>query len=276
MEPSKVATAIKEIEVYGYTVLPNLLSQKTVTSLLSLLEEVSDEEKSRHRQLHDSRKKDKYVYNLQNKNIAFVNLLSNQTVTSIVGNFLNDPYYQVMDKHHNNYILNYYNARSSGAALDLHIDCKFPSTGPYVWVMQVAYVLENMNEDNGCTVVVPGSHKSGEYTDRTLKKRESVTANAGDVILWDSRLWHGTTENLNGKSRWVAIATFSQWWIKQNLDIPRMLPETIYKECSDDEKVLLGFCSIPPVTDEFSVIMKKSKKDLKEKVSDYFLSDRES
>lgn len=265
-----IRVAIQEIDVYGYTVLSNLLPEHQVSSLLTVLQRIGDEEKSRHKQLHDERKQDKYVYNLQNKDISFINLLSNPTVKRIVGHFLNDPYYQVMGPDEDNYILNYYNARSSGNALDLHIDCKFPATGKHVWVMQVAYVLEDMSEDNGCTVVVPGSHKSGEYTDRGLKKRLSVTAKAGDVILWDSRLWHGTTENRSGASRWVAIATFSQWWIKQNLDIPRMLPEELYALCSDNEKVLLGFCSIPPVSDEISVIMKKSKEDLKQKVADYF------
>ena len=30
----------------------------------------------------------------------------------------------------------------------------------------------NMNEENGCTLVVPGSHQSGIYTDRSLKEKK--------------------------------------------------------------------------------------------------------
>lgn len=263
-----IESAIQEISVYGYTKLPALIDN--VHELLNLLENHHLDEIGRNKQLHEERARDKYVYNLQNKSHLFIKLLSNPLLKSIFQHFLNDPYYQVMPNSEPNYILNYFNARSSGSFLDLHIDCKVPATGKYTWVMQAAFVLEEMTEENGCTVVVPGSHKSGEYTDRKLAKRVPIQAQPGDVLLWDSRLWHGTTENVNGKSRWVAIATLTQWWIKQNLDIPRMLPQSIYEKCTPDEKILLGFCSIPPVTDKETVIMKKDKSYLKDQVSDYF------
>jgi len=35
--------------------------------------------------------------------------------------------------------------------------------------MQAAFVREDMNEISGCTVVVPGNHQSGRYSDRSLK-----------------------------------------------------------------------------------------------------------
>lgn len=263
-----VSNAIQEIEVYGYTKIPKHI--KNCDDLLKILEENYVNEQGKNKQLHAERAGDKYVYNLQNKSIEFIRLISNEVITSIIKHFLNDPFYQVMPTEEPNFILNYYNSRSSGGFLDLHIDCKVPATGKYTWVMQVAFVLEDMDELNGCTVVVPGSHKSGEYTDRSFQKRIPLTAKAGDVLIWDSRLWHGTRENISGKSRWVAIATVSQWWIKQNLDIPRMLPQEIYEKCTENEKVLLGFCSIPPITDEKTVIMKKDKSFLKDNVQDYF------
>ena len=260
--------AIREIEGWGYTTLSQVIPQPE--HLVELLKKHSEDESIINKQLHAVRKNDRYVYNLQNKDIRFLQLLSIPSVKAILKHFLNDPYYQVMDDSEPNYILNYFNARSSGDALDLHIDCKFPATGKIAWVMQVAFVLEDMTMENGCTQVVPGSHKSGEYTDRNLSKRHSIEARAGDIVLWDSRLWHGTGENISGDTRWVAIATVTQWWMKQNLDIPRMLPDEIYQKCTDDEKVLLGFASMSPVSDAETVIAKKSKSFLKAHVSDYF------
>jgi hypothetical protein len=49
------------------------------------------------------------------------------------------------------------------------------------------------------------------------------------------------------------IATFVRWWLKHNFDIPGTLPQAIYDELDDDEKTMLGYCSMPP-RDEFERI----------------------
>ena len=128
-----------------------------------------------------------------------------------------------------------------------------------------------MNETNGCTVVVPGSHQSGRYSDRSLKKRIPLIAEAGDIAIWDSRLWHGTLDNLSNKSRWVLIATFTRWWVKQSMDMTRKLPQDIYEQLTDAEKLMLGFCSIPPFDETGSIHTKKSYEELKPNVADYWL-----
>jgi ectoine hydroxylase-related dioxygenase (phytanoyl-CoA dioxygenase family) len=136
--------------------------------------------------------------------------------------------------------------------------------------MQFAFVLEDTDEMNGCTVVIPGSHQSGEYTDRDMKKRLPVTAKAGDLICWDSRLWHGTLPNKSNRSRWVLMATLGMWWIKPSMDITRNLPEKIYSGLTNRQKVLLGYCSIPPIN-EFERTNTKCGHDfIKPTVSDYY------
>ena len=75
--------------------------------------------------------------------------------------------------------------------LDLHIDLHVPSGGRWCIAMQVSFLLDYMDESNGCTVVVLGLHRSDEYTDRALEKDVPILVKAGDVVIWDSRLWHG-------------------------------------------------------------------------------------
>ena len=183
---------------------------------------------------------------------------------------LNDPYYRFLPPDTPNYILNYYNARSSGLALDLHIDSQVPNPGEFTWAMQVVFMLDDMNEENGCTVVVPGSHLSGRYTDREFMNVKHLNAKAGDLVIWDSRLWHGTTENKTGAARWALIATMTQWWVKQSMDITRSLPEDIYQKLSNEQKALLGFCSIPPVDDKIRINTKCGYDFLKPSVKDYY------
>jgi hypothetical protein len=220
------------------------------------------------RPARDSR--DRIVYNLQNKHKIFSDLLGASLVRKICMNKLNDNYYRFIPPDKPNYILSYYNARSSGAKLDLHIDSYVPNAGPWCTAMQLVYLLDDTYEGNGCTVVVPGSHRSGEYTDRSLEKVVPIIGKAGDLVIWDSRIWHGTTENTAGTSRWALVATLTQWWIKQSMDIPRALPESIYRELGDEQKALLGFCAIPPHDEHERINTKCGYDFLKPSVADYF------
>ena len=43
----------------------------------------------------------------------------------------------------------------------------------------------------------------------------------------------------------------------------RSLPDSIYKKLTDEQKLLLGFCSIPPSDESNSIHTKKSYLDLK-------------
>jgi len=262
---------LKNLDVYGYTQIENVIDAEKVVLLKNELKKhktkVDDVEDLGRPQRDAS---DDMVYNLQNKNLMFIELLCDNSLKKIFTTKLNDTYYRLLDTKYPNYILSYFNARSSGLPLDLHIDSYVPATGDYTWVMQVAYVLDDMSEKNGATIVVPGSHKSGQYTDRDLTNTKQVTAKSGDVIIWDSRLWHGTSENITGDSRWVLIATLSRWWVKQCMDITRSIPDSIYQQLSDEQKLLMGFCSIPPTDESARIVTKGSYDVLLPSVDDYY------
>lgn len=214
---------------------------------------------------------DKVIYNLQNKDQKFIDLLTQPLAKRICMSKLNDAYYRAIPSDKPNYIIGYYNARTSGNKLDLHIDSCVPNPGKWCTSMQVTFLLDDMDESNGCTVVVPGSHRSGEFSDRSLTKDVPVIAQAGDLVIWDSRTWHGTRENSRNASRWALVATLTRWWMKQTMDITRSLPDEIYRFLTDEQKAMLGFCSIPP-RDEYERINTKCGYDsLKPSVRDYYL-----
>jgi Phytanoyl-CoA dioxygenase (PhyH) len=262
---------LRNLTIYGYTIIQKFAERVLVDQLKVIIDaywqEVADK-KYAGRPDRDTR--DKLVYNLQNRDKIFIDLLCVPPLRSLCMEKLNDRYYRFLPPDRPNYILSYYNARSSGAKLDLHIDSCVPNSGPWCTMMQVGYLLDDTSESNGCTVVVPGSHRSGEYTDRGLAKVTPIIGKAGDLVLWDSRLWHGTTENSAGTSRWALIATLTQWWIKQSMDIPRSLPEQIYSELDEEQKALLGFCSIPPRNESERINTKCGYEFLKPSVADFF------
>ena len=66
-------------------------------------------------------------------------------------------------------------------------------------------------------------------------------------------MWHGAGENRSSRQSWILVATLQMWWVKQRADIPRMIPAHIFDTLSDRQKVLMGFCSMPPI-DEFDSV----------------------
>ena len=266
---------IKEVDYYGYTKIENFLTSEGKSHLLNLInkkyDEINSNGKMKYKGVPARNANDKIVYSIYNINHCFIEVLTSSVIREIAMYKLNDEYYRFLPNNVPNYILSYYNARSSGNKLDLHIDSIIPFlSNQKTNAIQVAILLEDSTIDNGCTVVVPGSHTSGRYTDREFSNTKPLTGKAGDLIIWDSRLWHGTLVNKTKESRWVLIATMSQWWCKQSIDIVRNVDNNVYQQCSDEQKQLLGFCSIPP-EDEFSRNNTKCGYDfLKANVEDYF------
>ena len=262
---------LKELLVYGYCVVEHFMDGATVAALQERVEGACASD-SVYAGVPARDADDLIVYNLQNKNKLFVDLVSAQSLHQILMPKLNDPYYRFLPPDVPNYYLHYYNARSSGQKLDLHIDSHFPFPGKRAIVMQTAFLLDDHHPDNGCTVVVPGSHQSGEFTDRELDHVKPVVARAGDLVMWDSRLWHGALGNTSRQSRWSLVATWGMWWIKPAMDITRGLPDEIYRQLDDRQKQLLGFCCIPPHDEADRINTKVGYEALRPSVGDYYRS----
>ena len=271
---SEEAKACDELSLLGFTKIQSYLNPEVTAELLSLVN-VSYDRVNRdgpvfYKGVPSRDQDDKIVYNLQNIDKIFLDILVTPLIRSISVKKLNDEYYRFLPSGVPNYTLLYYNARSSGQKLDLHIDSYIPFQGDRTYMMQCAFLLEESTIDNGCTTVVAGSHLTGKFSDRATQDVAPLTGNAGDLILWDSRLWHGTLSNLTGKSRWALIATLGMWWIKPSMDITRAMNEAIYKACSNEQKLLLGFCALPPVNPSERINTKCGYEFLKPSVVDYF------
>lgn len=220
----------KDICYYGYSRIENFLFKEEVSTLKSKI--LQEKEKLKNgpplKGIPARDEKDQIVYNLQNKDKAFIDLISLGPIVRILKEKLNDEYYTHLSQEYPNYNLTYFNARSSGYKLDLHIDSGVPYCGKKVINMQIAVILDDQTIENGCTVLVPGSHQSGAYTDRSFENVIPINSRKGDMVVWDSRIWHGTTENTANLDRWAIIASFARWWVKPSMDIPRGLPQNIY------------------------------------------------
>lgn len=248
---------IRQIDEQGYCRIPSLVGKAELNNTLQLVNQWrSETEFMLPDDLPPLVRDQVIVYNLQNKDIRFLKLLFSLPVLwEVLTYYLNDDWYKKIPPDKPNFIMRSFLARSSDVALPLHIDSMFPYQAGRPIVMQCMLMLEDMDESNGCTLFVPGSQHSGEYVGQeSLVDAVPVPARAGDLLIWDARIWHGALENKsNGGTRWSLIATFTRWWIKQAFDITGTLRQEIFDQLDDEQKAVLGFCSVP-YKDEFSGI----------------------
>ena len=104
----------------------------------------------------------------------------------------------------------------------LHID-----QGPLLpWVTEEApalfntmYIPQDVNEENGGTLVIPGSHRilieagSGGKIGK-LPPAINLEAKAGTIMLFDGRMLHGTGVNRTDKQRFVATMSNVKAWTR--------------------------------------------------------------
>jgi ectoine hydroxylase-related dioxygenase (phytanoyl-CoA dioxygenase family) len=92
-------------------------------------------------------------------------------------------------------------------------------------IVTAMLMLDDVTEQNGCLMVVPGSHRGPQYSlfdgatftgfldqqqERALKSEEvAVTGKAGDVCLMHTRLVHGSASNDSDHPRGLFICVYT-------------------------------------------------------------------
>ncbi|PCJ61792.1 MAG: hypothetical protein COA79_05710 [Planctomycetota bacterium] len=270
VNPNEISDHIQEIKYTGFTKIKKFLNTDLISRLLELIHQNYKGYKDL-KNVSPNQALDKYIYHLQFIDPFFIQILSRSNILEILNPFLNDPYYRKIPDNLPNYTLAYYNARSSIAPLDLHMDSHIPFLGDHLLSMQIFISLNGQSKKNGATIVVPGSHLTNNYAyrKRTLNSQLIIDCDPGDAIIIDSRLWHGALENKSKADRWSLVATFKPWWLKQNYDPIRGISEDIFSKLNDNEKALLGLLSLPPLDETEKVSTKEGYEGLLGSMKEY-------
>lgn len=268
----KIASLIKK---KGYAVIPNLISKKLCLKLIKILEYNSKKYQKlfaspgnvKKSQLQN-KSNERIVVNLHNKNLSFFKIFEHPVVLKILDILLKEGSY----KNNEPYYLNNISARTpvkGSQAQQLHIDGGLPGVN-YFLRANALWCLNDFSKNNGCTVVMPNSHKRKDYPiDNTkYKNLKNIYAKAGSVIIFGGNLWHGGSSKINNFPRWAVILGYARWWIKPSFDFMQNTPLHIYNKLNNSRKKLLGFNLIPP-KDEFTRVRRIS--DFCEMPQDYKL-----
>ena len=107
-----------------------------------------------------------------------------------------------------------------------HIPAPYPDV---LLHLSTIWMLTDFRDENGGTLLVPGSHRSGvnpsdgmeDVIDRDGPHPDEVHAEgtAGSVLLYDSRLWHAVAPNRANEPRVALIVRYAPWWL--NLEVAR-------------------------------------------------------
>lgn len=112
--------------------------------------------------------------------------------------------------------------------------------------------LTDIHEKNGAMYFLPGSH-----TQIVAPTEEFFYANAkrciikaGSVFFFNPRLWHAGGKNETNEWRHAITMNICRPYMKQRIDIPRVLSNTNTTKWSDKAKQKLGFLTQTPASYE--------------------------
>lgn len=109
------------------------------------------------------------------------------------------------------------NPRHGGGQQGFHVDDSKAVPPNHQCIVNVFWMLDDMDESNGATRLIPGSHRLQRVPEKSLSQPDSrhpqarhMAARAGDVLVFSAHLWHAGSKNVSGAPRRVAMAHFAR------------------------------------------------------------------
>lgn len=130
---------------------------------------------------------------------------------------------------------------------EIHVDC--PIFGSNLMLrMGMLLALTDFTEENGATRYIAKSHTLQEKPSDNYFHNKSTLLNikAGSVWFFNTRLWHSGGINKTNDWRHALTLNICHPWMKQYIDLPRLLKDTDISNMSIKAKQKLGFFSQPP------------------------------
>lgn len=231
-----------DLKFKGYTILRNVVDENEIIEL----KKCSIEAFLKHKQIQIDNNSDiitdgvaLHVILNDNYFIEFLEkLLKKEEFNSTLSNYFNSKF-----------IMNSFTALNNlpntpNFSAIVHRDIKFYS-GNVPLMINVLVMLDDFTEENGPTLLLPYSHlieekPSDEYF---YENSIQVLGKKGDILFFNSNIWHCSSRNNTSEDRMALPITFSKSVIKQLLDYPRALGYDKINNFSDEMRQILGYDS---------------------------------
>ncbi|MFG2193205.1 phytanoyl-CoA dioxygenase family protein [Streptomyces sp. NPDC048639] len=107
--------------------------------------------------------------------------------------------------------------------------------------------IDAFTEENGATVVLPGSHRWGD--DRRPAEddpRVAAVMPPGSCVFFVGTLWHGGGANRSARSRLAVTAQYCQPWLRPQESFTLSTGRETVRAVSEDIRRMLGYSIHPP------------------------------
>jgi ectoine hydroxylase-related dioxygenase (phytanoyl-CoA dioxygenase family) len=221
-----VASARRQLDDVGFCVIPDALDAQDLAAVRDALDrETAADDACGEALRYGPDGANQRIWALLNRGEEFVRLAMHPLALAIVRSGLG-PVVQLSNL----------SANITGPGGDheigrLHTDQGFlPEPWPYELATNVAFFLDDFTEENGATLVVPGSHKVLDVPDHGLAPQAParVTGKAGSIAVWDGRLHHATGLNRTSDQRRRGIfATYNRPFMRTQENWCRSLDQRL-------------------------------------------------
>lgn len=237
IEPAQVEADLAVLERDGYVILHGLLSGEECQTLHTTLAPFLGRAGRNAFEGHRTQR----VYSVLNKTRAVDRLVDHPRVLAVLDRLLL-PNYLLSQ-------LQVINIRPGEDAQLLHPDDGFypvPRPRPGLSVATI-WAIDEFTEENGATVVIPGSHRWPDgRTPTGADPRLAAVMPAGSCLLFTGTLWHGGGANRSATPRLAATAQYCQPWLRTQEAFTLSTRLEVVREVSEDIRRMLGFSIYPP------------------------------
>lgn len=244
---SDLERARADLDEWGYCLVADALSADGVDrTRRRLVEQAAAEVRAsvatfdtgKHPDKHEREGVNQRVNGLVNKGAVFHEIAVHQSVGSLLEHALGPRY-----------LLTSFSANITAPRCelqDLHTDQGYVTRPlpPYPIVTNVVWLLDDVDDVNGGTRVVPKSHlwdhPLDEHDSRDVRTVGAVAA-AGTAIVVEGRTWHQAGANRSHTRRHVLLTNYCRVWVRQQQNFFLDLAPSVEAGLSPAMRRLLGF-----------------------------------
>jgi ectoine hydroxylase-related dioxygenase (phytanoyl-CoA dioxygenase family) len=236
-----------ELKEQGYTIVRNLIDNDWLDTLKKSVDDAFIE----HRQTQLKNNND-----IKTEGVALHVLLSNPIFIEFLKHLQEKNLFKFLEE-------SYFDSKciiNSFSALDnipnqpnfsaiVHRDVKRYS-GDFPIMVNCLLMVDNFTIENGGTYLLPYSHldKTKPSDEEFFEKAIQATGKKGDMLIFNSNVWHSSAPNKTQDHRRAIPITLSKSFMKQLLDYPRAIGYDKMDEFDSELQQLLGYHSRVPAS----------------------------
>ena len=248
-ETKDINQARKDLQKYGFCLIEDGLSEYQCEFMKNRLEEQAQAE--RECGLADLTPHFHIMWTLVNKGDCFAKCIEFDPEWVQCGPLIEQLNLELLGPHHYAYSFAANIARPGSYPQNLHQDSgaihPIQTPGAPVLVNTV-YIMQDVNETNGGTLVIPTSHRIVSLVTPGQEIGElppaiNVEASAGTVMLMDGRMLHGTGVNHTSDWRYIMTQSNVKPWMRQQENWQLAVDPEVLEDASDKLLARMGFNS---------------------------------